>query len=63
MAYYPKRPLRRNFLQYELFDGIRERELRTCSRAARAVALRHGISVHHAEALVLANGLGVERSR
>ena len=57
MPRYQKRPLLRN-CQPNILNWCRERELRATNRAARKLAQRYRISIHHAAELAAAGGVG-----
>jgi hypothetical protein len=57
MTSYQKRGISRN-CHLDPLDWYRERDRRGANRAARKLAQRFGISVHHAAVLVSAAGLG-----
>jgi hypothetical protein len=58
MNLYRVRTASRNHFQPDLFEWLRERELRVTNRAARKLAERYGISAHHAAVLLAAAGVG-----
>jgi hypothetical protein len=59
MATYPKRAATRN-INPDLSDRARERELRVTNHAARRIADRFGIPLHHAVAVARLAGLDPE---
>lgn len=59
MTEYSKNALYRN-LHPDLFDWYRERELRSANPAAKKIATRFGLSVHHAMTIVTHAGIGSE---
>ena len=62
MSKYSKRALLRNY-HPDLFDWQRERELRRANPAARRIAKRFGLPVHHALAIATLAGIGQEVAR
>ena len=60
MACYHRRSYGRNSEQFDLFDWLRERELRQSSRAVRQIAFRFRISIHHAAAIATLAGIDSE---
>jgi hypothetical protein len=58
MQRYYKRRQQHNPYQLDLFLDRRERELRTASPIVRHLSRKHHLSVEHAIAIAIANGLG-----
>ncbi len=62
MRLYRKKTHIRNY-QLNLFDWVRERELYGSNRAARRIAQRFGLSLHHAATIARLVELGSEVDR
>jgi hypothetical protein len=59
MPIYAKRALPRNN-HPELFDWYRERELRRTNHAARRIAERYGLALHHAATIARLAGIDAD---
>ena len=62
MIRYPKWPLSRN-RQPDLFDWLRERELRQTNPAVQLIAQRFGLPPQHALTIANLAGIGPEVTR
>jgi hypothetical protein len=47
----------------DLFEWVREQEVRRASPVARKIASRFGLSIHHAATIANLAGLGMEPTR
>jgi hypothetical protein len=63
MSRYQKRARPRNYFRPDLFDWLRERDLHYANRAARRIAKRYGLSLHHAKTIATLAGIGPEAVR
>jgi len=63
MKPYQKRARARNYAQPDLFEWDRERELRRSNWAARRIARKFGLPIHHAVTIARLAGIEGELGR
>jgi hypothetical protein len=63
MKAYQKWAQARNHAQPDLFEWDRERELRRCNWAARCIARKFGLPIHHAVTVARLAGIEGEFGR